>query len=187
RLPALLVHAGRHVGMGDHASAGASQRNRDEVMIRMMMREHQPADRPVRHRADGANELLPLGGAREGVDHDNALGRHGEARVGPALRPPPGITHDGKDVRGERPNRKTDDTTARGDMMDATRSRDQRQRNASKGCYSTNLISTLRVKTPPLLSFQVNANSVPPSPRSGHYTNAPRLLHEAHTNFGACQ
>ena len=143
RLPALLVHAGRHVGMGDHASAGASQRNRAEVMIRMMMREHQPADRPVRHRADGANELLPLGGAREGVDHDNALGRHGEARVGPALRPPPGITHDGKDVRGERPNRKTVDTTARGDMMDATRSRDQRQRNASKGCYSTNLISTL--------------------------------------------
>src|SRR2546422_7683843 len=45
RLAALLVHAGRDVGMRDHPGAGPAQRHRAEVVIGMMVRQDRKSTR----------------------------------------------------------------------------------------------------------------------------------------------
>ena len=69
----------------DHARAGFPQYHRAEVMVRMVMGQYQPSDRPVGDPADGAEEPLALPRARQRVDHDHPVGGHDETGVGPSL------------------------------------------------------------------------------------------------------
>jgi hypothetical protein len=80
------------IGMRDDASAEAAEHSRSEMVIRVVMREHDPFHRLLCHRADGAEEVLGLAWARKRIDDHHARVGHDEAGVRPSLRSSPRVS-----------------------------------------------------------------------------------------------
>ena len=89
------------VGMGDHLGPGLPEDDGAKVMIGVMVGEHQPLHGLVGDATDGLEELLALPRTGQGIDHDDALARHDEPGIGPALHPSAGVAHDGIDAGRE--------------------------------------------------------------------------------------
>ena len=163
------------VGMRDHPRAGLPQDDGAEVMVGMMVGEHQPLDRTVGDPADGAQQLLALPRTRQRIDHDHAFGRHHEPGVGPSLDAASGIAHDGIDARRERSKRKRPCGVGGGE-----REEDERQRERSQA--EANLMSADCLKTPPLLSVQTMVRGASRSARRVKLTMGSRLMPEVQVN-----
>jgi hypothetical protein len=74
-------------------------------VIRMMMSEYQPLDRLRGDRTDGLNQLIGLGGTREGIDHHHTGVGYHESGVGAALGASAGVTEDSVHTRSQPANR----------------------------------------------------------------------------------
>lgn len=69
-----------------------AEHNGAEMMIGMVMSEHQPSDRFPGSPANGSYQLLPLLRAGKGIDYDDTVAGDNEPRIGPPLRAPAGIS-----------------------------------------------------------------------------------------------
>lgn len=86
--------------MRDHPGPGPAQHDRAEVMIGMMVGQHEPADRLARDGADRAHQLLPLRGAPERIDHHDAVAGNDEAGVWSPFRAATCVTEHDVDAGG---------------------------------------------------------------------------------------
>ena len=89
--------------MRDDASAKSAKDRGSEMMVRMMMREHNPSHRLLRYRADRAEKVLCLPRTRQRVDDDDAGVGDDKARVRSALGTSPCVSHDRVNAGCERP------------------------------------------------------------------------------------
>ena len=85
---------GQHssVRMRDDPGSQPPEYNGAEMVIRMVMSQHQPSDRLPGSPANGLYQLVPLLRAGECVDYNDTVTGNDKAGVGPALRAPAGIT-----------------------------------------------------------------------------------------------
>jgi len=58
--------------MGNNSGAEAAENCRSEMMVRMMMRKHDPFHRLLCNRADRAQKILSLAGTRQRIDDYDA-------------------------------------------------------------------------------------------------------------------
>src|SRR2546421_474353 len=170
-LATLLVHPGRHVGMRDRPGPGPAQHHRAEVMIGVMVRQHQPPDRLARDGADDTYQLLALSRACERIDYHHAVAGHDEAGVRPALRSSPRVTHNHVDAGCQ-----LADGKALGEWREDLKQQERSQmKRMSTDCWNT----------PPLLSFHTNFSAASRSARKENSTNGSRLMPELQTKCAA--
>ena len=92
--------------MGDYLGARLPEDNCTEVVIRVMVGEHEPSDAAWRNGPDGAQEGFAVPRAALGIDDDDAGLRDDESGVGPTLGTAAGVAHDRVDPVGEPSQRK---------------------------------------------------------------------------------
>src|SRR5882762_9001518 len=153
--------------MRDHPGARPAQHHRAEMMIGMMVRQDQPPDRLACDRVDDAHQPFPLRGARERIDHHDAVAGYNEAGVGASLRAPPCVT----DNRVDAGSHLADGETYGDWGEDLKRQERSQMKRTSTDCWNT----------PPLLSFHTNWSSASRSARKENSTNGSRLMPEDHT------
>src|ERR671911_107272 len=91
--------------MRDDAGAESAEDGRSEMMVRVVMRKHDPFHRLPRDRLDLAKKVLRLTRTRQRIDHyDTRIGHH-KAGVWPSLGTSSRITHDGVYAGCKRPER----------------------------------------------------------------------------------
>ena len=73
------------IRMRDDSGAEAAENYRPEMMVRMMMRKHDPFHRLLCDRADCAQKILSLAGTRQRIDDYDARVRHHKAGVRSSL------------------------------------------------------------------------------------------------------
>jgi hypothetical protein len=100
--------------MRDDASAKSAKNRGSEMMVRMVMREHNPSHRLLGYRADRAEKVLCLPRTRQRVDNYDAGVGDNKARVRSALGTSACVSHNGVNAGGERPEARMDGLWSRG-------------------------------------------------------------------------
>ena len=95
----LPAFGGQHsaVGMRDDLRTEPAEDDGAEMVVGMMMGQHEPLDRPAGHRPNRPNELLRLTRTCHGIDHHDPRVGHDESGIGTALGPATGVSQHGID------------------------------------------------------------------------------------------
>src|SRR5829696_10254520 len=91
--------------MRDDLGSCATEHGCPEVMVRMMMSEDHPFNRPPGYRSDRPQELLSLAWTGQGVHHYDAGVRNHEPGVGTSFRASTSVTNSSVDTRRQLPQR----------------------------------------------------------------------------------
>jgi hypothetical protein len=91
-------------GVRNHPGAEPAKYDGSKMMIGMVMSEYQPSDGLPGDTSNGSHQLFALLRAGQRVDDNDALARDHEARVGPPLGAPPGVSDCGIHIRRQTAN-----------------------------------------------------------------------------------
>lgn len=166
------------VRMRNHLGSQPTKNDGSEMVIGMVVRQHQPPDRLSRNPANSSYQLLALLGAGECVDDDDTVAGNDKTRIGPALRASTGISNGGEHTWCQRADGRS------GRRLRGRAGEDPGQANKCwwKDQAETKLMWTDCLKMAPLLSDQTMVSGASLSALRVKLTTGSRLMPEVHSN-----
>src|SRR5918992_677380 len=170
------------IGVGDDHSSLLTEHAGAEMMVRMMMGEDKPFDRPAGDCANRPLELLGLARAGQGVDDNDSGWRNHKPGVGPSLRAASDVSRDDIDTGAHSADWELGDggASARGKQARESEGRENGAMDADQAEAKLMLIDCLKVA--PLLSVQVMVSGASRSAFRVKLPTGSRLMPEVQSN-----